>query len=273
MPVARIQIRSIVMKILMILFLSLSSLGAELPAQTFLKSCSKIPGTNLYFSRYEVSVGEYLGFLKGLVDEGRASEVSQYAPDCEVWKRAGVTNDPMAKYYCHSPAFHPYPASGISYNSALAFCEWMTRKYSVKTGEDPDAEMVTPYVFRLPTLEEWNLAARTVMENSEFAGGNISVKDENGIFIYNYRPDESDYAADNYMFTAPVKPVTKQFPADKFGLFHMGGNVSEMTSAEGQATGGSWYHGEDALRIGQITNYNGPESWLGFRFIVEIAED
>lgn len=227
------------------------------------KNSVQIPGTKIWFSKTEVSVAEYNDFLKGLIDEGRTDEVSQHAVDDQVWVSSGVNNKFMLDNYSSAEAFRDYPVVGVKYESAMAFCEWLSRKMQAE-GKNFQA--------RLPTIEEWQLAAKSGIDNAVFAGGNIALKDDKDRYLFNFRPGETDWASDNYMLTAPVRPVTKQFAADSYGMFHLGGNVAEMTITEGISMGGSWNHGEESLRIEQKLTYNEPQAWLGFRYVLEVID-
>jgi len=48
------------------------------------------------------------------------------------------------------------------------------------------------------------------------------------------------------------------------------GNAAEMTSTEGIAMGGSFRHSARETFSDRKQEYNKPENWLGFRYVVTI---
>ncbi len=58
----------------------------------------------------------------------------------------------------------------------------------------------------------------------------------------------------------------------KIGFFNVLNNVSEMTSEDGIAVGGSWFEPNEKANFQQTFIYQGAEAWLGFRCIFEIID-
>jgi formylglycine-generating enzyme required for sulfatase activity len=110
-----------------------------------------------------------------------------------------------------------HPVVHISYDDALAYCAWRSKKEGG--------------TFRLPTEAEWEFAARGGLDRKPFAwgdepkpGGKWMANTWQGEFP-NYNTKEDGYAG-----TAPVG----SFPANGFGLDDMAGNVWEWCA--------DWYH-------------------------------
>lgn len=59
------------------------------------------------------------------------------------------------------------------------------------------------------------------------------------------------------------------FWANPFSIYDLKGNVAEMTSEKGVAKGGSYFHRAFESYPDAIQKYEGPENWLGFRYVVE----
>jgi formylglycine-generating enzyme required for sulfatase activity len=154
-----------------------------------------------------------------------------------------------------------YPAANITWDDAVAFCAWLTNREQAFGMLPRDAH------YRLPTDAEWSMAAgldeertgtpaeksRATMlhyvwggvwpplENAgNFAGEEAPVdKTEADLFIAGYR--------DSYSRLAPCG----KFPANRFGLHDLAGNVLEWCddwfdqSHRGRvARGGSWMSGD-----------------------------
>jgi serine/threonine protein kinase/formylglycine-generating enzyme required for sulfatase activity len=108
-----------------------------------------------------------------------------------------------------------YPVTGISYYSAVAFCDWLSQQESKK--------------YRLPTEAEWEYCCRA-KTTSRFYGGD---RDEDLVEYENtFDASLKDFVTathfspwnDGFPFTAPVG----SFKPNPFGLHDMLGNVREF---------------------------------------------
>ena len=273
------------------LLLMLTSFKAKKPENHFDLDKEAAPlSQGVWFSRFEITNLEYKDFLLYLVSTGQRDKVPDYAPDVNVWIRDFAFNDPYATYYFAHPAFDDYPVVGISYEAAVAFCEWKTIHHQEvlnvsQKGGEPGRKLITRYRFRLPTSEEWELAAQGDGTGPRvYAGGWYYPRDAKGRFVFNHKIGKGDYAGfagpadgkhngvndfEGYMITAPVK----SFYPDDLGLYNLAGNVAEMVAQEGIARGGSWAHLAGDCEIGSTLAYIEPECWLGFRWVVDVLEE
>ncbi|MDR0327371.1 MAG: formylglycine-generating enzyme family protein [Planctomycetaceae bacterium] len=98
-----------------------------------------------------------------------------------------------------------YPVVHVSWDDVMAFCRWSGK--------------------RLPTEAEWEYAAKGGLLDALYPWGNQR-QSADGKFYANYWqgrfPDENT-GADGFLGLAPVG----SFPANRYGLFDMGGNVWE----------------------------------------------
>lgn len=249
--------------------------GRKVKPQTYDLFDQTISSSNgLRVSKVEVSNKEYKAFLMGLIEENKAHLIPEYAPDVTVWEKDLGFNDPYTQYYFSHPAFDDYPVVGITHKAASAYCEWMTRHFSEMPAAKKGKDMVS-YEFRLPSEEEWMAAAEIGSPSRDFwPGGFVYPRNRKGKFLFNHKLGTGDFAGfagghwkdfEGYMITAPVKT----FYADDLELYNVAGNAAEMVAEKGIAKGGSWYHLAEKCKINSDLSYDAPESWLGFRFVVE----
>lgn len=59
---------------------------------------------------------------------------------------------------------------------------------------------------------------------------------------------------------------------NKYGLYNMVGNISEMTNVKGIAKGINYLMYIDSAKITDDISYSKPAKWLGFRCICEVLK-
>jgi formylglycine-generating enzyme required for sulfatase activity len=136
------------------------------------------------------------------------------------------------------------PAASLTYDEAVAFCGLLSETFAL--------------TIRLPTIDEWQVAARA---------GTPGV-----LFPWGWAPPAGRSAFD----TSNVLP-SASYPANPWGLFDMAGNLAEwcqaeVSSATAPVLGGSWAERSPAfLRISHRLAL--PKSYrdadVGFRFVIE----
>ena len=126
------------------------------------------------------------------------------------------------------------PARGVTFEEALSFCNWLTDLTYPAADGGPSPERVydeTTWTtrpdrrgFRLPTMAEWELAARAA-STGRYSFGNVGRR----IHLYgNVGEDSSDPTP------RTVVPVGTTIP-NAYGLFEMHGNVREWVWPDGAA--------------------------------------
>jgi len=194
--------------------------SADLPAETWTNSLGMkfvpVPGTSVLFSIWVTRVQDYQAFVTAT---GRA------------WKKPNFEQGPT------------HPAVRVSWDDAKAFCAWLTEK------ERSSGTLTATQEYRLPTDLEWSTAVGLEKETG-------SIRREHHMDIAGVYPwgtqwppprGVGNYSAklqvDDFDKTSPVG----SFPANRFGLYDMGGNVWQSCEdfCAGQNSnhvkrGGSW---------------------------------
>ena len=170
-----------------------------------------------YLGQYEVTVEQFRRFV----------EATGYATDAEKgtgfqgafgWNRDTMEFKMNEEYSWRSTGFaqlDTHPVVNVSWNDAMEFCKWLSRKEG-KT-------------YRLPTEAEWEYACRAGTTTPYFHGddpegtakvGNVA----DAAFAAQFPELESAIkASDGYAYTSPAG----SFSPNPFGLYDMHGNVWE----------------------------------------------
>jgi len=210
---------------------------------------------------------EYLHYLKQGVSKNLITQnfYNDQVPDssiCQTERGNLVTH----------PAYRYQPVVGVSYAQARNFCKWRSAVVTELYNQENPAPEGThwQFTFRLPTIEEWEKAAKGGLDVSLYPHGlkkwykieaEAPVRMRPPDPLVNYRNHKSK--------TFTLKKIT-EYPPNALGLHQMIGNVAEMTATEGVAKGGSWRHRKEACKIRRQQRYFLPDNWLGFRCVCEV---
>lgn len=259
-----------------------------------------IPVAHFYMDKQEITNLDYREYLYwlALVFGKDAAEYKQAMPDTTAWQREVTYNEPLVINYFRHPAFDEYPVVGVSYDQAVQYCSWRTdRVYEMslikaglipvnrqQTKENyftaerylaaqymeltPEKNIAVPR-YRLPTEDEWELAACGRLDASIFPYGydlsdkKIAAKLSKGQQVFQSRQVVKMQNKSASPFTAPARSGF----ANGHELYNMIGNVAEMTAEEGSCKGGSFLHALEESKITARVSYTRPEPWLGFRCV------
>ena len=153
-------------------------------------------------------------------------EEVQIYPDTTVWIKDFTYsyNEPMHNDYFSYPAYQDYPVVGVSWNQAVAFCNWRT---NFKNGYQRDKGEPNVSRFRLPNEGEWEYAARGGIPSGTYPWGSPYLLNDRACFLANFKPLRGDYAVDQAVYTVEAKSY---LPND-YNLYNMAGNVAEWTNS------------------------------------------
>lgn len=237
-----------------------------------------LPGTillrdSLWLDRYEISNMDWREYVDWTVRKhGMGSpEYRASLPDSVFWfTRSDLSSEPLHESYFREPQYNEYPVTGITYDQAVAYCQWRTERVreAVCMGPAEKSRMPKAFYYRLPTVAEWEYAAS--------AG---------------FDPDKSPYGFEKiHTKSKRYKIVTKEtlppaihpeypfgFPRgsgapNRYGFHDLIGNAAELVAEHGIAKGGSFAHTLEESRVNSEIRYDRPMPWLGFRCICVVKK-
>lgn len=217
----------------------------------------------VFVAKYETSNEEYKKFLINLQRSKRNDLYAIALYDSTGWKKKFqyTFNDPMVENYHFHPAYKNYPIVNISYEAALAYCDWLTQQYNVQR-----KRKYTQVVFRLPTEQEWKQAAGSGNVTAKTPFPNDNILNAEKCYLANIKVAEGKFFDDGAFHTASKT----SYLANKSGFFNTFGNVAEMIDKKGIAKGGSWYNLFEECTFDKTQNYTGSDPGIGFRIVMEV---
>jgi len=257
----------------------------EFSAKGIEKEIVKVNDT-LYSFRCEISNLEYNTFLNAIAKKDSTLYLI-YRIDSLKWIEM-LHEEAFAKYYHRHPSFNNCPALCMSYEAAIAYCNWLTELYN----NDPERKF-KKVSFMLPTEQEWELGAMGNRKNIIYPWGTNSVRNTSdkkwlGAFMANYRrigdavivsdkegkpvlrPMDSEVESDGLRDDAILTADVRSFWPNSIGIYNQSGNAAEMTIQKGLTKGGSWnsYGGE--ITIAYKLFFYQPSPEVGFRVFMKI---
>jgi len=183
-------------------------------------------------------------------------------PDTLVWRSPQSFNEPYVEYYYRHPAYHDFPVVGVSYEQAVAYCQWRTAR--VKEAMAAHKKPALKLEYRLPSKAEWERCCGN--GDLIFSNNGVNAKQ---VPLCNVRRPANSQSNPHPPYPDVTCPV-KMYPLSAFKLCNMIGNVAEMLNTKGISKGGSWQNTLDQCRPEKDIAYTQAESWLGFRCVVSI---
>jgi formylglycine-generating enzyme required for sulfatase activity len=125
---------------------------------------------NFYAMETEVTIGQYNLFLASLEEQNKLALRKKCEYDLSGYDKAtqrffqryvtqfherGKLKDSVKVLHIGPHEWGDYPAVNVTHEGALAYCNWLTEQYNTFPGKKKFKKVK----FRLPTLQEWQIAA------------------------------------------------------------------------------------------------------------------
>ena len=249
----------------------------------FKKNFSKVK-TDLFVCKYEVSNVEYRNFLSDLKNSNKDESYQNYLPDTLCWKdklNETKNTEPFVEYYFRYPSYDNYPVVGVSYESALKYCNWLTESYN-----QSHRRKYKKVFFKLLTKDEWTFAANKGDTSKVYTWGSGYIQNNRKQDLCNYRLIDYKYDSATKKYLEIEKTdIQKSLERNKittsvnayypnsFGLYNMCGNVAEMIEEKGIAKGGSYNDPAYKVTISSEVKFTKPKADIGFRVAMKIIEE
>jgi formylglycine-generating enzyme required for sulfatase activity len=193
-----------------------------------------------YLGTYHVTRGQFRQFVEdsGYKTDAEKGDVN-VPPGAFGWIPEKKSFYHSKDYSWRKPGFEQtdeHPVVKVTWNDAVAFCQWLSRKEG-KT-------------YRLPTEAEWEYACRagtTTRYHSGHAPETLAKAANVADAMARAKFPVGWGASDGYVFTAPMG----RFKSNAFGLYDMHGNVWQWCA--------DWY-GADYYGKSPVDDPGGPDS-------------
>ncbi len=243
--------------------------------------------SDFYIGKYEVTIEEYMAFVEDTkgnkpewLEEGNSYNINENGKNKDYYRKAGMSLDEKDKRK---------PITGVSWNNAVAYCDWLSKKTNKKYNLLSEAQWEyaagggddTKYVEmrRTNNVETTHaLSLHGASVRTKYAGTN----NENELGKYAWYDKNSE---------SKTHEVGTRDP-NQLGIYDMSGNVWEWcldtwhgnyenAPKDGSAwidnssdnrvnRGGSWDYGASNCRVWYRSNWNANyrNYYLGFRVVL-----
>lgn len=208
---------------------------------------------------------EYIGWTARKYGIG-SPEYRATLPDSVFWlTRADLSTEPNHESYFREPHFDEYPVTGVSYDQAVAYCQWRTDRVREAVCATPEEKAVMPqnFQYRLPTAAEWEYAASAGLDLEKYPYGFEAIQRRSNHYEVITKETQPPGTNPEPTFGLPRRSGSP----NRFGFYDLVGNAAEMVAERGVAKGGSYAHPLEKARIRSEIRYEKPMPWLGFRCI------
>ena len=253
-----------------------------------------------YLDETEVFVGAYREFLYHLSRD--SADMERYLPQLPV---------EVDSLYQTNPPFFFHPVVGVSRMQAEAYCAWRGQKINeqiqsmTEMGDSRwvDENGLMQVRMRLPTEDEWELAAGAGLDTAKYPYGystllqHVAFDDEDVAYLHDrywfgrsvaqVRGELEAFEATNHrlpvfnvfwpyapeILQLPVPAYVYSFQPNDLGFYHMIGNVREWVADQPYSKGGSFL--DPLVNISLQKGFEDPDGsyyLVGFRCLCELGQ-
>lgn len=126
--------------------------------------------SSFYMDKYEVTNmawKEYLNWMEYVFGQSRPELVKAVLPDTTVWRDEMAYNEPYVENYFRHPAYSFYPVVGVSWDQAMAYCQWRTDRVNEMILVSGKYIELPPYAMLNPTTYMTGEDADAFLKNNE----------------------------------------------------------------------------------------------------------
>jgi formylglycine-generating enzyme required for sulfatase activity len=223
---------------------------------------------SVYISIYEETNSHYRQFLNDIKGKVPDSTYFSRLPDTSMWVDAFDVDfhDHWKNDYFNKARYDAYPVVNIDMDDINHYLAWKTEKWN--------NHQSTQVQFRLPTENEWRRAVRVFpgkpwpwLNDSHFKVEKNKIIPMANLYHYSYSAGNTIYSDDDAMY--PIR--VKFYEPNSLGLYHIIGNVAELTS-DSTIKGGSWNNTLEESGVHLTQEFELPHPCVGFRPVVEVIQ-
>ena len=192
--------------------------------------------SSFYMDKYEVTNiawREYVQWMEFVFGKVNPELAQATLPDTTVWRDEMAYNDPMIENYFRHPAYSFYPVVGVSWDQAMAYCQWRTDRVNELALVSGKYIEQLPYTYLNPNfcfteedidaflLENYDHPEYAAYQKQEVqvplevaeANGYISEGEEEGELVtmyqlpYEWVRDQFVFNTEKYLYDSQYKPT------------------------------------------------------------------
>jgi Sulfatase-modifying factor enzyme 1 len=244
---------------------------------------------NIFIDEAEITNIDYREYLFYVKRDSSENSFNSAVPKLRIYNSKEVD-------YFLDPQNRFFPVIGLTYDQAKGYCKWRSRFVTLVYKREYKKNV--NFRFRLPTEDEWELAASNGLNKAKYEYGVEKIL----AISYRINPKSSEFLLGKILTTKTKEEIIKDiiqagyiddlafnvkrrlpyflqfdsphyvysFYRNDYGIYNMIGNVAEMIEEKGIAKGGSF---REELINSKITSrkiFQSPADDIGFRCICEV---